>query len=183
MPKRARPKPLDDGILKSIYDWFFRPIVINHSDPESNDIQAFMEMLFDVDKRHLSQWSVVKSFVMPGLCYVNGTQKIQGVGKSRRLQRRTLLMMREDDRKSGSVDVEFFGGRNQKEQVFCLTREEWDWVKLHIKPEAFDPNKPKRKIRGSDASKPGYRNKLRRPKLRRVEEKTGCEGQGEEGAV
>lgn len=149
MAKRARPKPLDEGPLKDIYNWFFKPIVERFGDPESS-AHSFMEKLFDVDHRKIEQYQAVKQFRMPGLYYAAARVKLQGVGV-RRVTRGTFIMARIDD-KSPGIDVEFFGGRGGRELVFHLTPAEWEEVKLNLKSE------------GLRAHKPRHRGKVRRKK-------------------
>lgn len=168
MPKRARPKPLDEGSLGQIYELFFKPLVQQYSEEEQS-ADSFMEELFRPDLRPISQWKVVKNFKMPGLYYDAASVKVQGIGY-RKMALKTIVMARIDERDE-TVDIEFFGGPGKKDQVFCLTKLEWEWVKLHLVPEIYD------------ASKPRHRNRVRRKRVRRLDKDKEQEGPGEEGTL
>jgi hypothetical protein len=166
MPKKARPRPLDEGPLKNIYEWFFQPIVEKYAE-EDQTAHSFLEELFDVDHRHIEQYQCVKLFKMPGLYYAAARVKLQGAGP-RRITRGTLLMVRQDDR-SQDVDVEFTAAG--EDHVFCLTQSEWEWVRLHLKSEGLRANKSR------------HRNRMRRRGVRRNNQVPGLKGQGKESKV
>lgn len=134
----GRPDPMKEGVAEQIYKWFLGKLVFQK--PESLSIKEWLEELFDTRSRDIVRWRVVKPFRMPGLLYVAGTVKVQGIGY-RDIREKTFLWARTDARQPDSVDVEVNAGQGQKEHVYNLTENEWDWVKLHLEPSLRKPRK------------------------------------------
>lgn len=130
MPRRKRSDPFDEGYLRVIYERFFKRIVDVHC-PHDKTHREFLEDLFDIDNRHIENWEVKRSFVMPGLLCVSGNIKIQGIGY-RKVSKGASMISRRDDLFPNEIQVDFFGGQGGAEHVYSLNREEWEFVKFHL---------------------------------------------------
>lgn len=132
---RVSRKPWNEGSLAKIYDLFFRPLVARYCQDQDNP-KKFIEDLFDVDYRIIRTFVANKSFKMPGLYYLTGQQKVQGLGY-RQVGAEDLLWVREDRRQPehlATVDVEFMGGVGSKDQVFSLSPSEWNSIRAFLRP-------------------------------------------------
>lgn len=130
---RTKRQPWREGSIQEIYDTFFRPLVARYC-TDSDNPKKFIEDLFDVDNRIIRSFTAISSFNMPGLLYVTGQQKVQGLGY-RAVPIDTLMWVREDRRQpshSATVDVEFMGGIGNKDQVFNLSASEWNTIQPHL---------------------------------------------------
>ena len=127
---RTKRNPLNEGSLREIFDLFIKPIVNKYGYRKMNEM-VFMEWLFDVENRQITRWKVAKPFTIPGLMYVAGAVKVQGIGY-RELKPDTILWVRSDRRNPNLIDVEFNGGQGAAEQVFALTKDEWTLVQRNL---------------------------------------------------
>lgn len=128
MPKKPRPEPHTQGVMGTIYKYFFGPLIINHK-PKQMEIDAFMEEIFDFKNRDITRFVAVRDFVLPGILRAAPNMKIQGIGY-RDVKEGTELYVRKDAREPDVIDVEFFGGQGGKDQVFCLDKSQWEYVAL-----------------------------------------------------
>lgn len=129
-PRRRRYKPVNEGSLRSISEWFLSPIYRQYRE-ENQSAKSFFDELFDVDGRVIQRWKVRAPFRMPGLLYMGGFVKIQGAGQ-RYLKRGQLVLTRTDKVNPSHVDVEFFAGQGKRDQCFYLDQSEWELVKLSL---------------------------------------------------
>lgn len=127
---RKKRNPLNEGSLREIFDLFIKPLVNKYGYRKMNEI-VFMEWLFDVENRQITRWKVKKPFTIPGLLYVAGAVKVQGIGY-RELKPDTILWVRSDRRNPDLIDVEFQGGQGGAEQVFGLTASEWKKIQHNL---------------------------------------------------
>jgi hypothetical protein len=127
-PKPPRPEPCTEGSLAEIYRWFFGKL--NFLKPEMFTLKDWEEHLFDIKNRDITRFSVKKPFKLPGLYYMAGALKIQGLGY-RQMKTGDILWVRTDER-TKKADVEVLAGQGQKDQVFELNESEWGWVRLHL---------------------------------------------------
>lgn len=128
---RKKRNPWAEGSIAQIYEMFFKPIMLNHC-PEEQNPKDFLEDLFNTDHRTITVWRAEKAFRMPGLLYTTPLFKTQGVGW-RQVKRGDTLYIREDSRTPDDIDVEFFAGQGEKDQVFCLTAIERIQISHNIK--------------------------------------------------
>jgi len=126
MGKKIKQPP--DQFLAAIRDLLLRPILL-HKHPEEENKQ-FLIRMFHLDTRIIDDYTVKHTFKMPGLLYLNGGAKIQGLG-FRKMKQLDRLLVRHD-LVTGVIDVEFKGGPGNKTHVFCLTDKEWGRVKLKL---------------------------------------------------
>lgn len=130
MPRRKRNDPFDEGYLRVIYERFFKRIVDVHCPADKTQLE-FLEDLFDIDHRHLENWTAKRPFIMPGLLCVSGNIKFQGMGY-RKVVKGASIISRRDDLLPAEIQVDFFGGQGGAEQVYSLTKEEWEFVKYNL---------------------------------------------------
>jgi hypothetical protein len=130
VPKKKRPDPYTQGVMAKIYEWFVGPLVIKHK-PHQQSINEFLEQTFDFKNREIIRYVATRDFVLPGLYYSAPLMKVQGIGY-RDIKQGTELWVRKDARVPDTVDVEFMGGQGGKDQVFALSRSEWDWAALNL---------------------------------------------------
>lgn len=123
---------MDEGHIREIYDTFFRKLVMRYC-PEDKSVREFLEDLFNVDHRNITIWKSKRGFRMPGLHYLTGNVKVQGIG-FRDVTPNSLLWVREDTKNPGYYDVEFMGGQGGGEQVYQLTASEWLSIQIHCDP-------------------------------------------------
>lgn len=131
IPKRFRKAPWREGSITEIYRIFFRPIIKNHC-PDSLTPHEFLEEMFDVDHRDIVRYRAKRNFKMPGLFYVSGNQKVQGIG-FRQVKQHAILWLRTDSKNPDFVDIEFMGGVGEMDQVFSLTSSEFNSIAPFIK--------------------------------------------------
>ena len=123
---------MSQGSLKQIFDFFFKKLLIRYR-RENQSAQEYLEDLFDVDNRNISMWQARRQFKMPGLYYIAGNIKVQGIGY-RQVEKETILWLREDNRNKNYLDIEFLGGVGKESHVFCITSSEWNKIKPSLQP-------------------------------------------------
>lgn len=126
-----RPWVIKQGVLRHIYKHFFGPLV--QYKPDHLSIEQWMMYLFDSENRTILRFVATGPFWLPGLYYeVLPSIKVQGIGH-RDVAPKQELYARFDARMPDVIDVEYSGGG--KEQVFCLSRREWDSIAGYLKHE------------------------------------------------
>jgi hypothetical protein len=136
---KRRRDPLEQGVLRTIYQWFIGPLV-RHK-PHQWTLAEFHGEIFHLKTRDITRWKVNKRFNMPGLLYVAGAVKIQGTGY-RNVQPGHRLWVRLDANAPDSVDVEWVG---TIDQTFQMSRNQWEWVRLHCEEEFVEEDEDDKK--------------------------------------
>lgn len=127
---RTKRNPLNEGSLREIFDLFLKPITKKWGIRNKNKM-VFLDWLFDVENREIRRWRVVKTFNIPGLLYIAGSIKIQGIGY-REVKSGVEMWVRTDKRSPNSIDVEWQGGQGGADLVYNLSREQWYFVQKHL---------------------------------------------------
>lgn len=141
-----RPNPLDEGSIKEIWRYFFGPLV--YYKPDNVLLRDWYAHLFHLDTRYIDQYVATAEFKMPGLFWQAPHVKTQGLGY-RTIKEGTGLMVRHDTI-DDVYDIEFFGGKSERTQVFTLDKHEFNSIRPKI---AEMKGHFKRKYRGKDARK------------------------------
>lgn len=129
MKKRDR-HPLTEGSLALIYKLFFGPLI--QYKPNTLSINEWLESLFDVRNREITQYKCTKPFEMPGLYCQAALVRVQGLG-FRDVAKGDRLWVRTDARSPNEIEVEFHGrGSQRADTVFLLDKSEWGLVQLSI---------------------------------------------------
>jgi hypothetical protein len=126
---RKTKQIFEEGSIKEIYRLFILPL--NQYKPPEYNLQHWHNELFGNDVRTLTPYRVKAPFKMPGLLYERPFIKVQGIGY-RDVKEDQELMVRFDLERNNEIDVEYFGGQGQREQVFCLSNEEWSYIRQFL---------------------------------------------------
>lgn len=144
MPAR-KPKrvSLDQGSAREILDVFIAPLLKNCPDRLTQG--EWLAFLFHVEHREVVRHVATKNFRLPGLFMAAPLVGVQGLGY-RKVKRKDALWVRFDAKAPDQIEVEYFGGQGQADQVFRLTRSEWNSIAMHLKIAERPPKKlPTRK--------------------------------------
>jgi len=109
--------PQDEGAIKRIYEWFFKPL--RQYKPETMTLSEWNETLFDSRNVEILQYRARRDFTLPGLYHRSPQVKIQGLGY------RAV-------NKGDMIEVQYFGGPGQKDQLFTLNQSEWNAVAANL---------------------------------------------------
>lgn len=128
-----KKKPLlPKSPAEKIFRYFLAPLS-RFKVPEI-DMGMHWDCLFNAGSRHIYVFKAKKTFDLPGLYYLAGNVKVQGVGP-RHVKRGEYLFVRVDATDPNHIDVEH-SIRNE-EHVFALNSSEWGWIKLNLTPVNF----------------------------------------------
>lgn len=125
MPRKPRPDPYSEGSIRTIYEWFFGPLV--RYKPDHFTIKDWLEELFHLRHRDIVRYRTLVPFRMPGHYRESALKKVQGIGY-REVGHGDTLYVRFDALSPNEVDVEILSGVGQKDQVFVLSRAEWESI-------------------------------------------------------
>lgn len=129
MPKRKRAVPMEEGVLKIIYDKFLRPLI--YYKPDDMTLREWHDdYLFQLKFRDIVTYTARRDFLMPGLFWDAPLRKIQGLG-ARKIKTGTLVDVRKDIRDT-TYDIEFFGGQGLADQIFTLSEREWNSIAAYL---------------------------------------------------
>lgn len=131
MSRKSRLKTLKqfEHAAGDIFKKFLAPL--SRYKPDELDMGQFWECLFHVEERTIQAYKARASFKLPGLYYLSGNVKIQGVGP-RQVKRGEYLFVRTSNLDPNRVDVEH--NIRDEEHVFALNSSEWGWVRLKLEP-------------------------------------------------
>jgi hypothetical protein len=138
MSKATRKVPLEQGVMREINELFVAPIA--RQCPDNMDPRLFLEQMFDVKNRDVVRFVVKRDFKMRGLFFLAPAMPVQGVGY-RHIKKGTPIWARFDAREPAFVHVDLFTGHGQREQMFKLTKEEWEWTLVRLKEQERPPKK------------------------------------------
>lgn len=119
---RTKRNPLNEGSLKEIAVFLLNPSVKRLLNPE---------WTWQTDYISIHQYEAKSPFLLPGLLYVAGAVKIQGIGY-KQIAAGTKMWVRVDSRQPSLIDVECHGGQGEAEQVFALSESEWTSIQRHL---------------------------------------------------
>lgn len=120
-----RPKPIEEGVLATIYKKFVSPLVMYKPD-DINLKEWLNEDIFHHKFRDIITYKARADFMLPGLFLESAIRKIQGIGY-RLVKKDSIIIARKDHRET-FYNVEFFGGVGNKDQVFELSESQWNSI-------------------------------------------------------
>lgn len=124
MKKKKSKEPAAKTILRR----FLAPLSrFKHME---QDMGQHWDAIFAVDRHDVETFRARSAFRMPGLYYVAGSIKVQGIGP-RDVNKGELFYVRIDS-ETGAADVEH--SISNQENVFSLTSSEWGAVRLKLQP-------------------------------------------------
>jgi len=107
--------------------------LIGDSWPEDYTLTKILEEQFDVDYRNIGIYVAKRSFRLKNALYwVADGPKIQGLG-SPVIKPKTLVLIRKDDRHPNYIDIQFKGGRGDKDQAFSIPLSEWQRIEPRLR--------------------------------------------------
>lgn len=137
MPKK-RPRPYKEGVLKEIYQYFIKPLL--YLKPFNVHLQDWLEQVFCVEDRTIVRYRAKRKFKIPGLLWLSTNNLVEGT-MNRHVTANTEVWIRKDVTMPDRIDVEIFGGRGEKKQVFILTRSQHDSIVEYLELWPFRKNK------------------------------------------
>jgi len=132
--KKGRPFRDELTNFKKIGEWFIAPILAYK--PEVVPEPVFLDWAFHAEQRVSIRYTAASAFKIPGFDIEVPNVPVQGTGY-RVVKRGTTLLVRHDITQPNSYQVSFMGGQGDKEQVFELTKSEWQ--KITSKLRAYEP--------------------------------------------
>lgn len=104
---------------KTIWDWFFAPLV--QYKPTMESLNSWLDSLWDVKGREIVKYKALRRFKLPGLYCAAPLVRQQGAG-NRRIYTGQHLWVRQES------ENEFHIEKESDEQVFVLDGSQWGAV-------------------------------------------------------
>jgi len=121
---------LTEGKIVEIIKRFF---LLPSPWPKDYTFKDILEREFDVDNRDITIYTSTKPFRVRGaLLWVEDGPKVQGLGFPT-VKPKTKIWVRDDKRNPREVDIQFKGGRGNKDQTFTIPRTEWERIRTKVR--------------------------------------------------
>lgn len=119
-----------DVYLQTIFKYCLMPHFEEKIYNEQFDYDRELSEWFQIETREIYHIKALRPFKLPGRLWHTSNKISTKIGR-REITQGFRMLVRIDVRDGGAVDVEHWPKKNV-EQVFRLTREEWDLVKDHV---------------------------------------------------
>lgn len=139
-----------DEILMELLKFVIMPLFRQQLYDETFNYQDHLGEFFNVRQREIYDAHVITPFRMPGKLRLDTTAPVTETWGRRKMEPNTPILIRVDNRYTNCIEIEQWP-RREYEELFRLTRKQWQDIKCHLKiTYAFHPKvteKRKREVR------------------------------------